>query len=345
MDQSTNHNPLLSVIIPMYNCAPVITRCLDSIDYPDCEILVVNDGSTDNGADVVNQYAISHPNVRLITKENGGASSARNRGIKEAAGKYIVFVDADDYLSQGGLARVVALAEKYNADIVKYMIRCLRADAECVYDSVVDVDLKIEVITGKAQALHRYDISDYHVVDAVFRTSTIRDNDVHFYTDLNLHEDDAFMGAFFSVASQVIVTDLLLYNYYTASYFSRTHNKAIEWQRRLIQSGLLAIRHRREFIRKHCPNQDFPCERLKYMRWVCTVRNAIEAEMTYKEYATLLDEFRKEGAYPVDYKWVKASGWDYAFKPYFKRIIQTFCMNHPCLTWPFVKLLYGRNKV
>ena len=343
MAQNSNNNPLLSVIIPMYNCAPVITRCLDSIDYPDCEIIVVNDGSKDNGAEIVEKYAASHPNVRLVNKKNGGASSARNLGIKEAKGKYIVFVDADDYLSQGGLNRMIELAEQYEADIVKYKINSLHHDAPCVYNSVAETAMKVEVISGRAQALNRYDISDYHVVDAVFKTTTIRDNGVQFFTDLHLREDDAFMGAFYSIASQVVITDLYLYNYYTASAYSSTHHQSLERKRVLIQSGLLAIRHRKEFIAAHCPNQTFPYERLKYMRWVCSLRNAIDAEMTYKEYMALLNEFRKEGVYPLEYAWIKAAGWDYAFKPYMKRAVQTFMVNHPWLFWQLAKWYYRKK--
>ena len=332
--------PLLSIIIPCFNCAPVITRCLDSIDYPGCEIIVVNDGSADNIVEVVEQYAVSHLNVRLINKENGGASSARNLGIEHARGKYIVFVDADDYLSHGGLVRMIELAERYQADVMKYTIRSLNHDAPCVYNSVADADMNIEVISGKAQALNRYDISDYHVVDAVFRTATIRDNHVQFYTDLHLHEDDAFMGAFYSVASQVVVTDLPIYNYYRASYYSSTHRQSIERKRLLIRSGLLAIQHRRAFIAAHCPDQKFSYERLKYMRWVCTPRAAVEAGMTYLEYAKLLKEFADEGVYPLDYKWIKVSGMDYAFKPYFKRVVWTVLTNHPWLGWPVAKMFY-----
>lgn len=336
------NSPLLSVIIPMYNCATVIVRCLDSIDYQDCEIIVVNDGSKDNGADVVEQYAATHMHVRLINKPNGGASSARNLGIEEANGKYIVFVDADDYLSQGGLNRMIALAEQYNADIVKYKIHSMRYDAPCVYNSVADFEMHVEVISGLSQALNRYDISDYHVVDAVFRTETIRDNRVYFYTDLHLREDDAFMGAFYSVAKQVVVTDLPLYNYYTSSYFSSTHHQSIERQRILIHSGLLAIRHRKAFITEHCPNQIFPYERLKYMRWVCTLRQAINAKLTYKEYKSILNEFKKEGVYPLDYAWIKVAGWDYACKPYLKRVIQTFMINHPRLFYSIAKRYYNK---
>ena len=153
------------------------------------------------------------------------------------------------------------------------------------------------------------------------------------------------MGAFYSVCSQVVITNLPLYNYYTSSYFSHTHSQSIERQRVLIQSGLLAIRHRRQFIAEHCPNREFYLERYKYMRWVCSVRNAIEAQLTYKEYLALLNAFRKEGAYPLSYKWIKYAGWDYAWRPYLKRVIRTFMVNHPWLGFPIGKMVYNvQNK-
>lgn len=336
--------PILSVIIPCYNCAPVVTRCMDSIDYPDCEIIVVNDGSTDDSAQVVQKYAATRLHVRLVNKENGGPSSARNSGIEHAKGKYIAFVDADDYLSQGGLGRMIALAEEHHADVVKYTINSLNSAAPCVYNSVAELRMKVEIISGKAQALTRYDISDYHVVDAVFRTATIRDNDIQFCTDLHLHEDDAFMGAFYSVASQVVVTDLPIYNYYTSSNFSSTHRQSVERNRILIQSGLLAMRHRKAFIAIHCPNQTFPLERLKYMRWVCTPRSAVKAAMTYKEYKDLLDKFRRENVYPLEYSWIRVARWDYAWKPYMKRVVWTFLTNHPRMGWLLATVGYGNHR-
>lgn len=337
--------PVLSVVIPMYNCAPVIVRCLDSIDYQDCEIIVVNDGSADAGAEVVEHYMLTHPNVRLINKNNEGVSSARNLGVEEANGKYIVFVDADDYLSQGGLNRMITLAEQYNADIVKYKIHSMRYDAPCVYNSVADFEMHIEVISGRSQALNRYDISDYHVVDAVFRTSTIRNNNLYFHTDVHLREDDVFMGSFYSVASLVVITDLPLYNYYTSSYYSHTHSQPINRQRILIKSGLLAVRYRKAFIASNCPSQTFPYERFKYMRWVCTVRNAISAQLTIEEYIVLLDEFHKENVYPLEYAWIKIAGYDYEPKLYLKRVLQTFMINNPRLGYLFTKGYHKIRKI
>ena len=336
------NNPLLSVIIPMYNCAPVIVRCMDSIDYQNSEIIVVNDGSKDNGADVVEQYAATHPNVHLINKPNGGVSSARNLGIENARGKYISFIDADDYIVSGGLGRIVGIAESNGADVVKF--KNISVNDYDVQDksSVADFPIKERKTTGDG-VLNRHDISDYIVWDGIYRRSVIIDNNVRFMTDLCLREDDTFMGMLYCHANIVVATDLPLYRYVSASNYSSTHNQPIDKQRRLIQSGLDAARYRGRYVKSHKP-EVMSLERLKYMRWVCTVKNAISAELSLKEYRALLNEFRKEGVYPLKYAWIKAAGWDYAFKPYMKRVLQTFMMNNPWLVWLPAKWYYNRRK-
>lgn len=91
---------ILSIIIPMYNTAPYIRQCLDSIiaqnGFPDFQVIVVDDGSKDNGPDIVQEYSIKYPNIELLCQENRGVSVARNRGLRQARGEYISFVDADD---------------------------------------------------------------------------------------------------------------------------------------------------------------------------------------------------------------------------------------------------------
>lgn len=95
----------LSIIIPAYNVAPYLRKCLDScleqnIEKEEYEIIVVNDGSTDNSLDIIKDYVLNHQNVKLINKPNGGLSSARNAGLKMATGKYIWFVDSDDWIAE-----------------------------------------------------------------------------------------------------------------------------------------------------------------------------------------------------------------------------------------------------
>lgn len=112
--------PSISVVLPMYNAAKTIIPCLDSIaaqTFSDFEVVLVNDGSTDDSPALCAAYCEKDPRFRLITQENGGPSVARNRSIEEAVGKYIMFVDSDDYVEPDMMATMFAAAEDARADI------------------------------------------------------------------------------------------------------------------------------------------------------------------------------------------------------------------------------------
>lgn len=106
--------PKLSIIIPVYNAEKYILRCLQSIEKQPfsvigggIEVLLVNDGSTDGSQDICEEYAKSHPQVRVFNKPNGGVSSARNMGLDNAQGDYVTFVDADDWLEENVLTETL----------------------------------------------------------------------------------------------------------------------------------------------------------------------------------------------------------------------------------------------
>ena len=323
----------ISVIIPCYNCAPVIGRCLDSIDYPYAEIIVINDGSKDNSAEVVEQYIQTHKdtkNVILLNKPNGGVSSARNLGIQHATGKYIVFVDADDYLMADGLVRVVDIADKENADVVLYYANYTNEQNLVSIRSVAQDKIHPTIYKTGRDVLMHYDIADYYVWDAVYSRQMIVDNHLICQEDLHLHEDDVFKGEVYSVAGKVVVTDLWIYCYVQASNHSSTHSQSIERQRILMDSCWRAVKYRKEFMQKRCP-EVMPYERLKYMRWVCTPKPAVEALMTFKEYQEYLNKFKELGVYPLNYKWFRAVHWYKPLKGLFKDAIKTFLTNHPQL--------------
>ena len=114
---------LCSVVIPAYNVESVISACLKSLDLSgkytyDIEVLVVDDGSKDDTAKAVKEWCEKYPNVNLLQKENGGVSSARNYGIKEAKGKYIFFADSDDEVNRKTLEDMIFVAEKQALDLV-----------------------------------------------------------------------------------------------------------------------------------------------------------------------------------------------------------------------------------
>lgn len=97
----------ISVIVPIYNVAPFLKECVDSIlnqDYENIEIILVDDGSTDNSSFICDEYAKKYNQIRVFHKENGGLSDARNFGIRKATGKYISFIDSDDYIAKDFLS-------------------------------------------------------------------------------------------------------------------------------------------------------------------------------------------------------------------------------------------------
>ena len=105
-----------SIIIPAYNANAYLSRCLDSIfsqEFDDYEVIVINDGSTDNTANILSEYASKHPNLQVLTQSNHGMSTARNRGMEMAQGEYILFVDSDDELMPHALSN---LASQINGD-------------------------------------------------------------------------------------------------------------------------------------------------------------------------------------------------------------------------------------
>lgn len=110
----------ISVIVPVYNVEKFIRRCLDSIinqTIKDLEIILVNDGSTDNSGLICDEYAKLDNRIITIHKENGGLSSARNRGLDVATGEWIAFVDSDDYIDHKMYEILYKNAEKNNCDI------------------------------------------------------------------------------------------------------------------------------------------------------------------------------------------------------------------------------------
>ena len=115
----------LSLIIPIYNAEKYLPECLDSLlaqDLPaeEFEIVCVNDGSKDDSLSVLQNYAASYPNIRIINKENGGVTTARNAGLEAALGEFIWFIDADDLIKENCLGRLKALVPEKGCDRIVF---------------------------------------------------------------------------------------------------------------------------------------------------------------------------------------------------------------------------------
>lgn len=145
----------VSVIVPVYNSALYLDKCLDSLvnqTLKDIEIIVVNDGSTDNSQEIINKYIKKDKRIVSIVKGNGGLGDARNYGIKKATGKYIGFVDSDDHVDLNMYEDLYKTAEKENSDIVEcnfywsYKNKLKEDKPKYNYDSKEDIFNNIRVM-------------------------------------------------------------------------------------------------------------------------------------------------------------------------------------------------------
>lgn len=125
---------LVSIIIPVYNAEQFLSRCIESVikqTYSNIEIVLVNDGSLDNSGTICNEYAISDKRVSVIHKENAGPSKAREDGINQSKGEYIIFVDADDYIDANMIERLIIVAEQ-GYDVVQCGFRKVTVNEELI---------------------------------------------------------------------------------------------------------------------------------------------------------------------------------------------------------------------
>ena len=134
-------NDLISVIVPIYKTELYLRKCVDSLinqTYTNLEIILVDDGSPDGCPQICDEYAAKDSRIKVIHKENGGVSAARNFGLDHASGAFIAYIDSDDYVSENYIEYLVELAERYDADIACCGYIIVSSHTEAVTDNRLD---------------------------------------------------------------------------------------------------------------------------------------------------------------------------------------------------------------
>lgn len=201
-----------SVIVPVYNGEKTIARCLDSLLDQHCgeaEILLINDGSTDATDAICRQYAEKNPVIRYFSKENGGVSSARNIGLKYAAGQYILFADCDDTASERSFAEIDRQLADDPTDLLVFSWTTVSAD------SSENAVLKNETVRGEAIAKWAEDAmrngSFGSLWSKVFLADIIRKNGLLFNEALRIAEDWSFIFRYLLYVDSLRTISIPLY--------------------------------------------------------------------------------------------------------------------------------------
>ena len=241
MMNSTNR---LSVIIPLYNAGNDFKACMESLiaqTWTALEIIIVNDGSTDNSVDIAKYYAENYPHVRLLHQANAGASVARNRGMDVATGKYVAFVDADDLVYPHMYETLMTMALEDNLDVAQCNADWSERDTGVTWQSIpTDRIRSTGVLTGPdwlhmALSSRRWT----HVVwMGVYRREVIEKNNIRFIPGLH-HQDIVWTTEFMFNVLRARYTEESLYKYFlhhnSVSRLKRQGNKNLNYQRHYIK--------------------------------------------------------------------------------------------------------------
>lgn len=211
----------ISVIVPVYNVAAALPRCLDSIfaqTYPDIELIAVDDGSPDNSGEILDQYAQMHPNIRVIHKENGGVTSARLRGIQEATGEWIGFVDGDDEIEPDMYERLLVNAVEHGTQISHCGYQMWFADGRVHYFYNTGLVVQHDKITGLRELLSG-EMIEPGLWNKLFHrkllSGLVQNNAMD--TDIRINEDLLMNYYLFSGADTSVYEDWCPYHYIVRS--------------------------------------------------------------------------------------------------------------------------------
>ena len=209
----------LSIIVPVYNVKAYLERCIASLldqdlDRSEHEIILVDDGSTDGSGTLCDELAARETNIRVIHKENGGLSSARNAGIAVAGGDYIQFVDSDDYLMPSVLKGLREQIESHNLDILRYNYQNVNEAGEVFEPNKVSkpfTDFSTTICNGVTFLTERLGYACY-ACQFVVRTELLR-NGSGTFTEGIYFEDVDWTPRILVQARRVASTDAMVYNY------------------------------------------------------------------------------------------------------------------------------------
>lgn len=220
-------NDLISIVLPIYNVEKYLKKCIETIlnqTYDNIEILLVDDGSTDHSGEICDEFEKKDKRIKVIHKTNGGLSDARNTGLKHAKGKYISFIDSDDYVSEKYVEELYTLLKTNNAQIAVCNFQRVKEDGQVVSTE----DIQSETLSSK-EALEKLNDRKFYPTSIVAWNKLY---DIKLFDDIlyplgKLHEDEYTTYKLYYKAKKVVITSNVLYYYRTVqtSIMNRTFNK------------------------------------------------------------------------------------------------------------------------
>lgn len=221
----------LTIVIPVYNAEKYLERCILSLlnqNAKDYELILIDDGSRDNSGKICDRYAEKYNNIRVIHKENGGVSSARNLGIDEAKGEYITFIDADDFVSSNYFATVFNYINNYKTDWFLFNLYRQKPSGNFFAQKLPLDDGDYD----DPDCLIYYSVAYYSFVNGsytkIHKTSIIKENNLRFNENIKLCEDNIFALDYIASIKNFTICDAPMY-FYAINEGSATQKRKLQY--------------------------------------------------------------------------------------------------------------------
>lgn len=230
--------PAVSVIVPVYNACATLERCIDSIlsqSFTDFELILVDDGSTDSSGIICRSVAAEDSRMKVISKPNGGVSSARNAGLDSASGRYVAFCDSDDEVCTDWLKDMYEAASDTGLAVCGYEI--CSAESPAVKMSLeFRSDDKAEIL----QTLLKARLLQF-VWNKLFARSVIEKSGLRFDETMRIFEDEYFVLGYLASSTDVVCVPVTGYRYYLPDGFYSKYDFSLEAYQKIVDSICLLL--------------------------------------------------------------------------------------------------------
>lgn len=239
---------LISIIVPVYNAEKFLNKCIESVinqSYKSIELILINDGSTDNSEMICNKFALSDKRIKVFLQKNSGPAAARNSGIRNAKGDFIFFLDADDVIEKNAIEILIGKYNQYQPDLVMSNFSKLENNGDLIKQSVT-FRPDDEPFEHQIKELSKTDVIAYvrhflkhpsnHLISycwaRLYKSSIIRKNNISSNEDMRLFEDFVFNLEYLKHTNKIIFVNDNLYTY-------TMHNNCVSASMAIINSDSL----------------------------------------------------------------------------------------------------------
>lgn len=286
--------PFLSIIIPVYNTEEYLACCLDSIlvqDYTDYELILVDDGSTDGSAGICDRYAAEHPQVQCLHQTNSGHTSARQNGVRASSGRYVTFVDSDDWVAPDMYRKMCQAIYDTQADIVICDYTAVTPDKEVVcrnlfsrgfYDKI-RLEKEVYPYMIYSGTYFKYGIAP-SLCNKLFRRELLENHLFHVPNDIVVGEDALASYSCMLEASSIYFVDESFYYY--RSNASSVSRRAIPVKRLLENHKVFGT------LQQVIDTSKYPCME-KQLDYYCVYQSLLTYELVFRNMTHMPSEFRR----------------------------------------------------